>query len=231
MRNIGWLAAAGLAVGCAMGGSQTRQSETVSAQSSATQSYQAAADAQKRATAEQQGAEQAHRDVISAQKALADAQARLQGQQAKADQAQADAQRLAAAATQQGALSQQQAQQNQQTETQEHQQTIQDNQRWTEAQSIDGSLISAGNGSIAVRTSDSQTLNLNVSDSTAVTLDGRVASPSQLTPGTDVRASYQMVDGHAQALRIRAKSNVDSSQPQQPSFPQQDPPPPMPAPR
>lgn len=215
MKNIGWIAAAGLLAGCAMGGSESRhqQSETVSAQSSAAGSYQAAADAQKRATAEQLAAEKAHQDVIQAQKALADAQARQRGQQARADQAQADAARLAAAATQQAAISQQQAQQNQQIETQQHQQVVEQNQRWTESQSVSGTLVSTGNGQIAVRTDDQQTMNLGIGDSTAVILDGRQASPSQLLPGTDVRASYQMVDGKAQALRIRAKSSADQQPP------------------
>jgi hypothetical protein len=214
MKNIGWIAAAGLLAGCAMGGSETKQqSETVSAQSSATQSFQAAAQAQQRATDEQQKAEQAHRDVVAAQKALADAQARQRGQQARADQAQADAQRLAASATQQGALSQQQAQQSQQIETQQHQQVVEQNQRWTESQSVSGTLVSTGNGSIAVRTDDQQTMNLGIGDNTAVILDGRQASPSQLTPGTDVRASYQMVDGKAQAVRIRAKSSAEAPAP------------------
>jgi hypothetical protein len=207
MRKIGWIAAAGLAVGCAMGGQQTKQSETISAQSQATQSFQAAADAQKRATEEQQKAEQAHQEVIAAQKALADAQAKQQGQQAKAEQAQADAQRLASAANQQGSMSQQQASQTQQTEAEQRQQTVEQNKSWTEAQNVQGKLISAGNGSIAVRTDDQQTMQLSVSDSTAVTLDGRTSNASQLTPGTDVRASYQMVDGKAQALRIRARSS------------------------
>jgi hypothetical protein len=208
--------------GCAMGGSESRQqqSDTVSAQSSAAGSYQAAADAQKRATAEQQAAEEAHQRVIEAQKALADAHARQRGQQARADQAQADAQRLAAAATQQGALSQQQAYQNQQTETQQHQQVVEQNQRWTESQSIQGTVVSSGNGSIAVRTDDQQTLSLGIGSNTAVILDGRQSSPAQLLPGTDVRASYQMVDGHAQALRIRARSSADAQPQDQPSTPQ-----------
>jgi hypothetical protein len=216
MRNMTWVAAVGLAVGCATGG-QTKQSETVSAQNQASQSFQAAAEAQKRATDEQQAAEKAHQDVIAAQKALAEAQAKQRGQQAKADQAQADAQRLAAAATEQGTLSQQQAQQNQKVEAQEHQQVVQQNQSWTEAQNLQGTVVSAGNGTLAVRTSDSQMMNLSVNDSTAVTLDGRQSSASQLMPGTDVRASYQMVDGHAQALKIRARSSADASQSTPPS--------------
>jgi hypothetical protein len=210
---MGWVAAVGLAVGCATGGQQTRQSETVSAQSQAERSFQAAADAQKRATDEQRRAEQAHQDVIAAQKALADAQARARSQQARADQAQAEAQQLAAAANQQGVLSQQQAQQNMQTETAEHQRTVEQNQSWQNAQEARGTVISAGNDNVALRTDDQQTLQLGVSGSTAVILDGRQASAQQLLPGTEVRASYQTVDGHAQALRIRARSS-SNQQPQ-----------------
>lgn len=207
MRNMRWVAAAGLLVGCAMGGQQTKTSETVSAQSQAQQSFQAAADAQKRATDEQQKAEQAHQDVIAAQKALAEAQARQRAQQAKADLAQSDAQRLAAAATEQGQASQQQAQQVMKTEAQQHQQVVQKNQQWTQSQEVNGTVISAGNDQLAVRTEDSQTLNLGVNDSTAITLDGKTASAQQLMPGTDVRASYQMIDGHATAVRVRARSS------------------------
>ncbi|HEY2029311.1 MAG TPA: hypothetical protein VGH20_08890 [Myxococcales bacterium] len=216
MRNIRWVAAAGLLVGCAMGGQQTKQSETVSAQSQATQSFQAAADAQKRATDEQQKAEQAHQDVIQAQKALAEAQAKMNAQQAKADQAQADAQRLASAATEQGQMSQQQAQQAMQTETQEHQSKAKQNlQQWTQNQEVQGTVISAGSDQVSVRTDDSQTLNLGVNDTTAITLDGKTASAQQLMPGTDVRASYQMIDGKATAVKVRAHSSQQGTTQQQ----------------
>jgi len=45
-----------------------------------------------------------------------------------------------------------------------------------------------------------------VTDSTAVRVDGRSASLSQIQPGSDVRASYQMVNGQAKALQIDASS-------------------------
>jgi hypothetical protein len=207
MRNIKWLAPLALAVGCATFGHQDQPaSQTVSAQNTATQSFQQAADSQKRATDEQQKAEQAHRNVIELQRQLAAAEAASRAQQARADQAQADARRLAEVAHEQGTASQQDAALAQQNETQEHQQQLQNNAQWTQQQELQGRLVSTGSDSIAVRTSDQQMLRLNVSDSTNVTLDGRAANIGQLSPGSDVRASYQMIDGHAQALKIRARS-------------------------
>jgi hypothetical protein len=91
-------------------------------------------------------------------------------------------------------------------QAQQDPQPARQNMAWTQAQDVQGSVISAGEDSLALRTSGSQTLKLYVSDSTPVTLDGRGASVSQLAPGSDVRASWQMVDGQAQALRIRARS-------------------------
>ena len=49
------------------------------------------------------------------------------------------------------------------------------------------------------------TVNLAVYDFTRISLDGEpVTRASNLTPGEDVRASFQVVDGQPQALRIRA---------------------------
>jgi hypothetical protein len=169
MRNMSWLTAIALAIGCASTGQQQ-------AQKSSAPPDQATVDAQSRATIEQQKAGQAHDDVIAAQRALANAEARSRAQQARADKAQADVQRL-----EQGAA-------------------------WTVPLDVQGSVIGASGNMLSLRTSDAQRIDLNVSDSTAVTLDGRSASVAQLQPGEDVRASYQMVDGRAQALRIHARS-------------------------
>jgi hypothetical protein len=57
---------------------------------------------------------------------------------------------------------------------------------------------------------------LQITDATAVTLKGQTASAAQLQPGTDVRASYQIVDGQPKALKIdaTAKSSTSSQEPQ-----------------
>ncbi|MFL5459030.1 MAG: hypothetical protein ACJ78X_21735, partial [Myxococcales bacterium] len=64
--------------------------------------------------------------------------------------------------------------------------------------------------SLKVRAGD-RDMNLQLSDSTAITVDGKSSSAQQIQPGSDVRASYQMVDGQAQALKIDVKSSQGSS--------------------
>jgi len=49
---------------------------------------------------------------------------------------------------------------------------------------------------------------LQVTDSTAVRVNGQLASVSQVQPGSEVRASYQVVDGHPKALVIDATSKA-----------------------
>jgi hypothetical protein len=89
-------------------------------------------------------------------------------------------------------------------------------QNWTQQQDLRGTLVSTQGDSLQVKdTSDNQLMQLQVSDSTAITLNGQTAQVSQLQPGSDVRASYQMVDGQAKALKIdvtaKAKSSSSSS--------------------
>ena len=72
--------------------------------------------------------------------------------------------------------------------------------------------VRAANDQVQIRTQDRDLLKLQIGDHTAVTLNGQTASPSQLQPGSDVRASYQMVDGKANALKIDATSKSSSSQ-------------------
>jgi hypothetical protein len=45
-----------------------------------------------------------------------------------------------------------------------------------------------------------------VNDSTAVNLDGKQGDPSAIQPGSDVRASYQVIDGEPTALKLDIKS-------------------------
>jgi len=49
---------------------------------------------------------------------------------------------------------------------------------------------------------------LQVTDSTAVRVNGQLASVSQIQPGSEVRASYQVVDGQPKALVIDATSKA-----------------------
>jgi len=77
--------------------------------------------------------------------------------------------------------------------------------------------VQAGSDQVQIRTQDKDLLQLQITDSTAVTLNGQTASAAQLPPGSDLRASYQMVDGQPKALKIDATSKSSSStqEPQQ----------------
>ena len=211
MRNI-ISGAIALALGCATTGQQETRSQALSAQDQAHQSLQAAADAQKRALDEQKKAEAAQKDVEDAQRALADAQAKLRGQRVKAQQAQADARRLSEEAHQDATDQQQQALQLQQQDAQQKQALNQDRtQSWTQEQTLSGRVVRRSGDQLRVRTDDQGLMNLDVTDATAVSLDGRSGSLDQIQPGSDVRASYQMIDGKAKALKI----DVTSSSPRQ----------------
>jgi uncharacterized protein (DUF3084 family) len=210
------LGAAVALAGCAgLGGSKNNEStsQTSKVQSQAASAFQRAADAQKQANDEQAKAEKAQEEVTAAQKALADAQARAQGQQAKAQQAQQHARELAQQAQSEGQTSQQQALQIQQSEATQRQTLHQENQKaWTQTRDVNGKVFQASRDTLKVRAGD-QDMSLKLSDSTAITVDGKPSSPRDIQPGSDVRASYQMVDGQATALKVDVTSSQGSSNP------------------
>jgi hypothetical protein len=209
--RIGWLTAAGamaLTACSGMGGASNQpKSETQRAQSQAEQAFQRAADAQKKANEEQAKAEQAHQDVEKLQKQLAEAQARAQAQDLKAQQAQQEARRLAQEAQQQATQAQSQAAQLQKSESQTRQQMHQQNiQQWTQTQSVQGMALGADGNTLRVRSSDQGDLRLKLTDSTAITVDGRQGSVNDIQPGSDVRASYQVIDGQPTAVKLDVTS-------------------------
>ena len=188
MRRIGWLAAIpAFALACATSSSSEKMSDTTKAQSSAQSAFQKAADAQKKAVDEQQ----------------------------KLEQAQRDAQQLAADANQQAQQDQQQALQLQKQQVQQHKQMTSENQKsWMQTKNVEGRAVSAANNELMVRSSDQGDLRLKVNDSTSVNVDGKMGSLDQIKPGSDVRASYQLVDGQPTALTIEVTNQGSSSVPQ-----------------
>ncbi|MFN2549514.1 MAG: hypothetical protein ABR567_18985 [Myxococcales bacterium] len=226
MRNI-IIGAVALALGCATTGQQEQRSQAMSAQEQAHQSLQAAADAQKKASDEQAKAEKAQKDVEDAQRALADAQAKLRGQRQIARQAQQEAQRLNQEAQRETQDHQQQALQYQDQQSQQQHQLNQERaQSWTQEQTLSGRVVRKSGDQLRVRTEDQGVMNLDLSGTTAVSVDGRAATADQIQPGSDVRASYQMIDGKAKALKIDVTSNgsqqdqyQQQNQQQQPSTP------------
>lgn len=216
MRNI-IIGAIALALGCATTGQQQEQkSQTMSAQEQAHQSLQAAADAQKKAADEQAKVEKYEKDVQDAQRALADAQAKLRGQRQIARQAQQDAQRLNEQAQQEAQTQQQQALTLQQQQAQQNQRLNESRtQSWTAEQTLNGKVVRKTGDQLRVRTDDQGLMNLDIGDSTAVSVDGRKATVDQIQPGDDVRASYQMIDGKAKALTLDVTSNAQQNQQQE----------------
>src|SRR5213078_4468192 len=102
--------------------------------------------------------------------------------------------------------------QTQRTESQQTQSSMQKNQQtWTQEQNARGTVVQAGSDQLQIRTQTRDLLKLQITDSTAVTVNGQSGSVSQIQPGSDVRASYQMVDGQAKALTIEATSKSGSS--------------------
>jgi colicin import membrane protein len=215
MRIMTWIAALGLATGCAMfgGGSESKKSETRAVQDQATQTLQQAADAQKKAADEQAKVEKLQQEVTQKQKELADAQSRLRAQTVKAEQAQRDAQQAQRTAQQQAQQQQTQALQTQQTESQQMRSTNQQRmQTWSQEKTVNGQVLNASGDKVEIRTADQSALALKVTDSTSVKVDGKTASVNDIRAGADVRASYQMVDGEAKALTIDATSKKASGQ-------------------
>ena len=196
---------------CAMMGKNEPKSDAVATQDHAANQFQAAADAQKRASEEQKKADEADRKVEEAQKALAEARAQARGQHSKATQAQDEARQLAQQSSQQGMQAQDRASKLQTSGIKQNEQKVQQNQSWMQEQKLNGQVLTADGSMLKVRTADKKDISLNLSDSTNVKIDGQQAKASQIKPGDDVRASYQMVDGQAKALDIDVQSNTDSS--------------------
>ena len=211
------IAAVGLALatGCAsmMGSQQAeKKSETLTAQDRAANQFQAAADAQKKANEAQVAAEKADREVDAAQKALAEARARSRGLHLKAEQSQADARQMADRANERGAEAQQQAGKMQSRDAQAHEQKVnQNSQAWNSQQTLSGQVLEAKGSALKVRTAGRKDVSLDLNDATAISIDGRQGTAAQVLPGSDVRASYQLVDGRAQALKLEVRSNEGPS--------------------
>jgi len=200
---------------CATGSSNPQKSATRQAQEDAQQQYQKAASAQKQAGEEQQKAEQAERDVTKARTVLADAQARLVAQRAKAAQAQRDAIQLGRESQERGAQMQEQATQLQGQEARQRADAERANQQaGKQTWNVSGAVAAVSPTSLTVRSDDRVDVQLEVSDFTAVNLDGRSASMREIRAGSDVRASYGVVDGRTMAMRldVTSKNSIENSQ-------------------
>ncbi|GAC1595155.1 MAG: hypothetical protein NVS4B10_03420 [Myxococcales bacterium] len=200
--------------GCAgLGGGSRSRSDTTAAQAAAGQEFQKAADAQKSAQEEQQKAEKSDQEVAEAQKALAEAQAKARGQHAKAETAQTNARQLAQEATQHATQEQQHASTAMQREGSEQKKLQESRDTWRDQQTISGRVVEASGNTLRLRSSSQGDMSLALSDATALRVNGQTGKSEQIQPGDEVRASYQMVDGKATAVRVdvRSRRGADSS--------------------
>ncbi|MGZ6141858.1 MAG: hypothetical protein ACXWLM_00910 [Myxococcales bacterium] len=195
--------AAALLAACATSG-EAKQGELVTAQQKAQATAQTAADAQKAAADEQLKAEQAQRDLTLAQQNEKAAEARLREQRAKAEAAQLQARTTSEAAHQQGMRAQTESTINQQTLAQQERAATEQQAAKME-QTVQGQVVAVQGNDLQIWTPQNQNMNLDLSSS-MVRVDGQQSSVAQIKPGSDVRASYKMVDGKAKVLQIDVTS-------------------------
>ncbi|MGZ6144176.1 MAG: hypothetical protein ACXWLM_12615 [Myxococcales bacterium] len=188
---------------CATSG-EAKQGELVTAQQKAQVTSQTAADAQKVAASEQLKAEQDKRDLTVAQQNQTAAETALREQRSKAEAAQVEARTTAEAAHQQGIRAQTESTLNQQTLAQQERAATEQQAAKME-QTVQGRVVSLQGNDLLIWTPQSQNMNLDLSSS-MVRVDGQQSSAAQIKPGSDVRASYKMVDGKAKVLQIDVTS-------------------------
>ena len=80
-------------------------------------------------------------------------------------------------------------------------------------QSLTGKVVRKSDDQLRVRTQDQGVVILEVSGTTAVSIDGRAGSLDQIPPGSDVRASYQMIEGKAKATTIEVTTSAGQQNP------------------
>jgi len=69
-----------------------------------------------------------------------------------------------------------------------------------------GTVAQASDAQIQLKSGEADALQLAVDPSTSIRLDGREVRGSQITEGSEVRASYRAVDGKLTALRLDVRS-------------------------
>ena len=153
---------------------------------------------------EQAKAEQAQRDLSTAEKNVENARIRLRDQRSKAEQAQLEARKLSEQAHQESLRAQEQSTINQQALAQ--QERASSGQRTaTMEQTVHGQVVYVQGNELQIWTPQKQNMNLDLSAS-MVRVNGQQSSVAQIKPGSDVRASYKMVDGKAKVLQIDVTS-------------------------
>lgn len=87
----------------------------------------------------------------------------------------------------------------------------------SEQRTIAGEVAAVEPALVVIRGPDPLPLRLVVDETTQVMVDGQPASARVLTPGTEVRATYTVLQGQPTAVRIVAEDTPDTPPPPIPS--------------
>lgn len=212
------LGAAALIAGACQKQDDASRRQARSATQGAEQASDRAAKAEKKAADERGDVAGAQKDVAEKQQELAKAQQKENKEMGEARGAEQQATQASRDAQQQSATAQQTTaeQGRQQAEAQKQQaagSAAAAAQPDTE-KIASGQVVSAKQDELVLRQgSGAPDLKLKVSPSTTVMMGGREASVSELTEGTQVRASYHQAGGDQQAIRIEALTGPAGSGP------------------
>lgn len=173
---------------------QTREQRVEQAQQDSMKAFERARAAQEQANRLQREAADAQQRADNAQRQFAEAEQRL-------EEARRDAQRKSAEAI----TAQQQARQ----EAERAQATAAESQRLAldlqrNRITVVGELAAIGPDTLIIRGPDPQPLRLGLGERTVVTIGGQRVSPEELIAGSEVRATYQILEGRPVALEIDA---------------------------
>lgn len=84
---------------------------------------------------------------------------------------------------------------------------------WTETETVRGSVDVVSPRSMTVRSDQDGVMQLQLTEATIVNLDGEKAAISAIRTGSDVSASYGVLDRRMMAVRLEVKSNHPADMP------------------
>jgi flagellar biosynthesis GTPase FlhF len=242
-RGSWWLSAGVAALLCTAGCKQQGQQQqdvqgearasVESAQERSQKALDQAREVQEKASEEQGQVADARQDVEKARQELQEAEAKAQrefqeaqnaqqqasnqAQQAQSEVQQSQQQALEAQRQQQQELAQaqQQAAQQQQQQAQQGQQAAQAQPSQAQ-QLVTGRVVTASPDELLLSSAGGagqSPLRLQVNEQTQVLVNGRQASVADITEGSQVRASYQNVEGEPTAVRVDVTRSPGTSEP------------------
>lgn len=173
---------------------QSREQRVADAQQESMKAFERARVAQEQANRLQKDAAEAQQRVDDAQRQLAEAEQRLEEARREAQRRSADA-----ITAQQQARQEAERAQGVAAESQRLALDLQRNRL-----TVVGELAAIGPDTLIIRGPNPQPLRLGLGERTVVTIGGQRVSAEELIAGTEVRATYQIVEGRPVALEIDA---------------------------